>query len=128
MRTPLMTAVTILFYFDAFAWSIGVVPTLYYAFTYEALPTVGGIRLMGGPFESLGLDTLIVAGIVFVFVSAFKILAAYWLWNSRSDGAVLGLILLGLSTIFWYGFALPLGPLLGIAEVVLLMLVWKTLG
>jgi hypothetical protein len=58
MRTPLMTAVTILFYFDAFAWSIGVVPTLYYAFTYEALPTVGGIRLMGGPFESLGLDSL----------------------------------------------------------------------
>jgi hypothetical protein len=128
MRTPLMTAVTILFYFDAFAWSIGVVPTLYYAFTYEALPTVGGIRLMGGPFESLGLDTLIVVGIVFVIVSALKILAAYWLWNSRSDGAVLGLILLGLSTIFWYGFALPLGPLLGIAEVVLLMLVWKTLG
>jgi hypothetical protein len=72
MRTPLMTAVTILFYFDAFAWSIGVVPTLYYAFTYEALPTVGGIRLMGGPFESLGLDTLIGAGIVFVFVSALK--------------------------------------------------------
>jgi hypothetical protein len=128
MRTPLMTAVTILFYFDAFAWSIGVVPTLYYAFTYEALPTVGGIRLMGGPFESLGLDTLIVVGIIFVIVSALKILAAYWLWNSRSDGAVLGLILLGLSTIFWYGFALPLGPLLGIAEVVLLMLVWKTLG
>ena len=26
MRTPLMTVVTILFYFDAFAWSIGVVP------------------------------------------------------------------------------------------------------
>ena len=128
MRTPLMTAVTILFYFDAFAWSIGVLPTLYYAFTYEALPTVGGIRLMGGPFESLGLDTLIVAGIVFVFVSALKILAAYWLWNLRRDGAVLGLILLGLSTIFWYGFALPLGPLLGLAELVLLMLVWKTLG
>jgi hypothetical protein len=128
MRTPLMTAVTILFYFDAFAWSIGVVPTLYYAFTYEALPTVGGIRLMGGPFESLGLDTLIVAGIVFVFVSALKILAAYWLWNLRRDGAVLGLILLGLSTIFWYGFALPLGPMLGIAEFVLLIFVWKALG
>jgi hypothetical protein len=128
MRTPLMTAVTILFYFDAFAWSIGVVPTLYYAFTYEALPTVGGIRLMGGPFESLGLDALIVSGIVFVFVSSLKILAAYWLWNLRRDGAVLGLILLGLSTIFWYGFALPLGPMLGIAEFVLLIFVWKALG
>ena len=128
MRKPLRTVVSILFYFDAFAWSIGVVPTLYYAFARGSLPTVAGIRLMGGPFESLGLDALIVMGIIFVVVSAMKFLAAYWLWQSRKDGAVLGLILLGLSPIFWYGFALPLGPLLGIAQLVLLMLVWKTLG
>ena len=128
VRKPLQTVVSILFYFDAFAWSIGAVPTLYYAFTYETLPTVFGIRLMGGPFESLGLDALIVLGTVFVVVSAMKFLAAYWLWQSRKDGAVLGLILLGLGAIFWYGFALPLGPLLGVTEFVLLMLVWKTLG
>ena len=83
---------------------------------------------MGRPFESLGLDALIVMGIIFVVVSAMKFLAAYWLWRSRKDAAVLGLIQLGLSPIFWYGFALPLGPLLAIAQLVLLMLVWKTLG
>lgn len=44
---------------------MGVVPTLYYAFTYKALPILFGIRLM-------------VAGIVFV-LSTFKVLAAYWL-------------------------------------------------
>jgi hypothetical protein len=76
----------------------------------------------------LGIDVLTVLGIIFVVVSATRILATYWLWHSRMDGAVLGLILLGLSTIFWYGFALPLGPLLGIAELVLLMLVWRSLG
>ena len=43
------------------------------------------------------------------------------------DGAVLELILLGLSAIFWYGFALPLGPLLGIIQVVLLILAWRSL-
>lgn len=127
MHAPLQTAVSILFCFDAFAWSIGVAPTLYYAFARGSLPTVAGIRLMGGPFESLGLDALIVMGTIFVVVSAMKFLAAYWLWHSRKDGAVLGLILLCLSAIFWYGFALPLGPLLGIAEVVLLLLVWRTL-
>ncbi len=127
MSDPLKTAVSILFYFDAFAWSIGVIPTLCYAFAQGNLPTVGGVRLMGGPFESLGLDALIVLGTIFVVVSSLKFLAAYWLWNSRRDGAVLGLILLGLSTIFWYGFALPLGPLLGVAELVLLVLVWRTL-
>ena len=127
MRTPLKTAVSVLFYIDAFMWLIGVIPTLYYTSTYGALPTMDGIRLMSGPFESLGLDALIVAGIIYVVVSALKILAAYWLWNSRKDGAVLGLILLGLSPIFWYGFALPLGPLLGLGELVLLMLVWRAL-
>ena len=128
MRTSLTTATSVVFFIDAFIWLIGTIPTLYYAFTHKALPSLGGIRLLGGPFESLGIDALIVAGLVYVLVSALKILAADWLWNSRLDGAVLGLILLGLSAIFWYGFALPLGPLLGIAELVLLALVWKTLG
>ena len=128
VRAPLVTVVSVLFYFDAFAWGVGVVPTLYFAFTYKTLPTVVGIRLMGGPFESLGIEVLMVAGIAFVFVSALKVLAAYWLWNSRRDGAVLGLVLLGLSTIFWYGFALPFGPVLGIAELVLVVLVWRALG
>jgi hypothetical protein len=83
---------------------------------------------MGGPLESLGIYALIVVGIIFVVVSAMRFLAAYWLWQSRREGAVLSLILLGLSTIFWYGFALTLGPLLGIAQLVLLILVWKALG
>ena len=128
MRAPLVTVVSVLFYFDAFAWGVGVVPALYYAYSYKVLPTVGGIRLMDGPFEALGIDALIVAGITFMVVSALKVLAAYWLWNSRRDGAVLGLVLLGLSTIFWYGFALPFGPVLGIAELVLVVLVWRALG
>jgi hypothetical protein len=82
---------------------------------------------MGGPFESLGIDALMVAGTVFIVVSAFKDLAAYWLWTCRRDGAVLGLVLMWPSAIFWYGFALSLGPLLGITEVVLLIAGWRTL-
>ncbi len=127
MRTRLTTAVSVLFYIDAVLWSIGIVPTLYYAFTQRSLPTIGGIRALSGPFESLGMDAFIVAGIVFAVISALKILPAYWLWNGRRDGAVLGLILVGLSAIFWYGFELPPGPMLGIPEVVLLALAWRSL-
>jgi hypothetical protein len=126
-RTSLVTVASVLLCFDALAWGVGIVPPLYYAFTYNAWPTAFGIRLMGGPFESLGIDALMVAGIVFVVVSAFKVLAAYWLWNGRRDGAVLGLVLIWPSAIFWYGFALPLGPLLGIAELVLLIVCWRSL-
>ena len=116
MHTSTTTIAAILFFIDAFIWLVGLIPTLVYAFRHRVLPTLGGIRLLGGgPFESLGLDALIVTGVVFVVVSALKIMAAYWLWNARLDGAIFGLILLGLSVIFWYGFALPIGPLLGIA-------------
>lgn len=128
MRPPLVTALAIVILIDAVMWIIGVIPTLQYAFTHRVLPTVGGIRLMGGPFEALGIDALIVAGIVYVVVSALKILAAFWIWNSRVDGAILELILLGLSAMFWYGFALPLGPLSGIAQLVLMALVWRSLS
>ncbi len=128
MHTPLTTALAIIVCFDGFAWVIGVLPTLFYALTNRTLPTLAGIQLLSGPFELLGIDALIVAGLVFVVVSALKFLAAFWLWNSRLDGAVLELILLGISAIFWYGFALPFGPLVGIAQIVLLALVWKTLS
>lgn len=127
MHAPLTKVLSIIVYIDAFMWIVGVVPTLYYAFWRGRLPILGGIRLMGGPFEKLGLNSLIVAGIVYIMVSALKILAAHWLWNSRLDGAVLEVVLLALSAIFWYGFALPLGPLLGIMQIVLLALSWRLL-
>ena len=125
MRTSLKTILSVVVYFDAFMWLVGMVPTLYFAFAQGYLPTLGGIHLLGGPFEMLGLNVLIVAGIGYIIVSALKILAAYWLWGSRKDGAVFELVLLGLSAIFWYGFALPLGPLLGVIQVVLLGLAWR---
>lgn len=128
MQPSLVKILSIIVYIDAFMWLVGVVPTLYYAFVRGSLPTLGWIRLMGGPFEKLGIEALIVAGIGYVMVSALKILAAYWLWNGRIDGAVLETILLGLSAIFWYGFALPLGPLLGAVQVILLALSWKLLS
>jgi hypothetical protein len=118
---------SILFAIDSFISIFSVLPTLYYAFTQRHLPTVFGIKLLGGPFEALGIDGLIVTGLIFVTMSGLKILAAYWLWKPVMDGVVLGLILMGLSTIFWYGFALPYEFILSLAELVVLVLVWKSL-
>lgn len=128
MRTPLVTALTIVVVIDALGWAFGVLPVLKYALSHRSLPTVGGIRLLSGPLEALGIETVIVTGIVFVVVSALKLLAAYWLWQMRLDGAILEIILLGLSAVFWYAFALPFGPIGGVAQVVLLALVWKSLS
>jgi hypothetical protein len=127
MRTPLVTILCLVVVADGLGWIGGVLPTLYYAFTRRELPQLAGIRLLSGPFEALGLNALLVAGLIYVVVSALKFLAAYWLWQGQRDGAVLELILLGLSAIFWYGFALPFGPLVGIPELVLLVLAWTSL-
>lgn len=128
MRTPLVSALAIVVVFDALAWIAGVLPVLKYALVHRDLPTVGGIRLLSGPMEALGIEAVIVTGIVFVVVSGLKLLAAYWIWQARLDGAVLEMILLGLSAIFWYAFELPFGPLGGLVQVVLLALCWQSLG
>jgi len=128
MNQSLVSALVIVVLMDSLGWSIGVLAVLRYALTRNALPVVGGIRLLGGgPLEMLGLGNMVVAGILFVVVSALKILAAYWLWNFKMEGAVLELILLAASAIFWYGFALPFGPIMGFIQLVLLALVWGNL-
>ncbi|CUS02986.2 membrane protein of unknown function [Candidatus Promineifilum breve] len=124
----MQTALAIVVIFDALAWSLGVLPVLRYAQTHRSLPSVYGIRLLGGPMEAFGIEAVIVTGIMFVIVNGLKLLAAYWLWHGRVDGAILQLILLGLSAIFWFAFALPFGPLLGLLQVVLIALAWQKLS
>jgi hypothetical protein len=128
MRTPLITILTLAVIFEALAWAFSVLAVLKYALAHRDLPTVYGIRLLSGPIEALGIEAVIVSGIVFVVVSGLKLLAAYWLWHARMDGAILEIILLGLSAIFWYAFELPFGPPGGIIQIILLGLVWNNLS
>ncbi len=128
MRTPLITVLVVLVVVDALGWGLSVPPILEYARTRRDLPTLLGIRLLGGRFDSLGIDAVVVAGLIFVVISGLKLLAAYWLWGARADGAVLEFILLGLSAIFWYGFELPFGPLAGVPQFILLTVAWRSLA
>lgn len=59
LQTPVIKTLSIVVYIDAFMWLVGVIPTLYYAFNHRDLPTLGGVRLMGGPFERLGIASLL---------------------------------------------------------------------
>lgn len=129
MASQLLAVLVGLVVIEAAISSVVVLVILRYALVNRRLPMVAGrFRALSGPFEALGIDALISAGLVFVAVSAVKFLAAYWLWNGRLDGAVLQLILLGVSTVFWYGFAVPYGPILGIPQVVLIAMVWPDLS
>ena len=68
---------------------------------------------------------MLVAGLLFVVVSALKLLAAYWIWNLRMDGVVLQLILLAPGAVFWYDLALPFGPPGALLQLVAIVLAWS---
>ena len=124
----MIKALTFLIIFDSLGWIFGILPPMYYAYKNNSFPTWMGIRLLdGGPFGKLGIQAAILAGIMFIIVSALKLLAAYWVWNFQMDGAVLELILLILSAMFWYGFALPFGPPIDVAQAILFILCWHSL-
>lgn len=109
--------------------TVGVAAILKSALDHRELPmTPFGFRLLSGPFERLGIDGLVVAGLVFVALSSLKFVSAWWLAGGRLDGAVLQLALVGASTVFWYGFAVPYGWVTGLPQVVLIAAVWSQLA
>jgi len=126
-RTASMIALTVLIVIYGLIGSLGNLPVLKYMLDQRSLPTIfGGIRALSGPFEALGIDAMFVAGLLFAVVSGFNLLAAYWVWSLRMDGVMLELILLGLSIPFWYGFAIPYGPILGLLILLLLVVTRKS--
>ena len=85
--------------------------------TFMGFPTYGG-----GPFESLGLKTSTGLLAAFVLVCAAEVVVGVLLVAGVSTAPVLAYLLLPIEMVFWIGFALPFGPVLGIARTVLLLL------
>jgi hypothetical protein len=89
----------------------------------DAFPMYGGPWSV--PFEE-GKVLLLLTGFLVVTLAAAW--AAWLVWNGSMLGGVLGLALLPAEAAFWYGFALPLPWLLGLARVMLLIAAWKSLS
>jgi len=90
--------------------------------TFLGFPTYGR-----GPFEDIGIDTTVPLLVLFLLVCAAEVAAGWLLWQRRRAGAVLALALLPVEFAFWIGFALPLGPVVGLARTVLVLLGWPSL-
>ena len=72
-----------------------------------------------GPFEQMGLPTSVPLLTGFLLVCIGEVVVGWKLGRGERSGTVLGLALLPIETVFWIGFALPLGPPLGVARTVL---------
>ena len=65
--------------------------------------------------------------IAFLFVCSLEVAAGWLLWGSKA-GAILALAAaLPLGGIFWWGFELPIPPILAVARTVLIVLSWRNL-
>jgi hypothetical protein len=90
---------------------------------FMGFPTYGN-----GPFEhQLGLKSTAALVGLFVVVCALEVVAAVLLWQGRLAGAWLGVVLLLPGAIFWWGFALPIPPVLAVVRTGLLAWRWGTL-
>jgi hypothetical protein len=84
--------------------------------TFLGFPTYGG-----GPFERWGIQTSIPLLLGFVAVCAAEVAVGVLLWRETAAAPWLALALLPIELVFWIGFALPFGPVLGLARTALVV-------
>jgi hypothetical protein len=84
--------------------------------TFLGFPTYGD-----GPFERWGLATSVALLLGFVAVCAAEVVVGALLWRHAAPAPWMALALLPGELVFWIGFALPFGPLLGLARTVLVV-------
>jgi hypothetical protein len=89
-------------------WSVSTGRGVPEAFGY---PTYGG-----GPFEDVGIPTSVPLLLAFLLVCCLEVVAGRLLWDGRRSGALLALILVPVGAVFWWGFALPAGPVLAVVR------------
>jgi hypothetical protein len=127
-RSGAMILATILYCWFGLAFLISSLLIVISALRNGDLPVVFGIKMLAGPFsERLGLSAALAATVPWGVVNILEVLAGYWLWKSRKQGGVLGLVLLPAGMIFWIGYALPIMVVIGPLRVLLIAGGWKTL-
>jgi hypothetical protein len=92
------------------------------------IPLVMGFPAYGrGPFERIGIPTTVPLLAGFLLICTLEVVAGVLLWGGSRAGAILALALLPAGAIFWWGFALPFGPIFAVISTVLIVLGWQGL-
>ena len=121
----------ILLWVVGFGWAILPVPWLmWWVVVRGRLPV---LPLIGEPNSGPFYLQLPHSQFVLLLAASFglgvaQVWAGWLLWNGDRSGALLQFGLLPIEAIFWYGFALPIPPVLAAARVVLVALAWSSLA
>lgn len=84
--------------------------------TFMGFPTFGN-----GPFERFGIPTSVPLIGAFVAVCTAEVIVGVLLVTGQRSGLWLALGLLPFELLFWIGFALPFGPILGLIRTALVI-------
>lgn len=84
--------------------------------TFLGFPTYGD-----GPFTRIGIETSVPLLVGFLLVCVAELVVGVLLWQDLTVGAWAALALLPVELVFWAGFALPYGFVLGLARTVLVV-------
>lgn len=92
------------------------------------IPVIMGFPAYGrGPFERVNIPTNVPLLAGFLFVCILEIVAGALVWKGSKAGAILALAQLPVAATYWWGFALPFGPIFAFISTVLILLGWGSL-
>jgi len=104
-------------------WGIRQLRSTGEVWTFLGFPTYGD-----GPFARHGVPTTVPLLLGFLAVCAIEVGAGARLWGGHVDGAIVALALLPVEAAYWWGFALPIPPVLALARTALLVAGWRGVG
>ena len=99
----------------------GVYGAWFYARHGEVWRFLGFPAYGDGPFERWGISNSVALQLGFVAECAAEVVVGALLWSEATIAPWLALALLPVELVYWTGFALPFGPLLGLARTALVI-------
>lgn len=117
-----------LHWFVAIGFGVFCLPAIRNVAVGRDVPFIMGFPAYGqGPFERIGLNSTVPLLAGFLLVCILEAIAGILLWQGLMSGAILALVLLIPGGIYWWGFALPIPPILAIIWTILILLGWTAL-
>jgi len=118
-----------LLWFNALGFGLPCIAAIRNLLSGRDIPYIMGFPAYGrGPFEQRGLYTTVPLVAGFLLVCILEGVAGWLLWSGYRTGAILALVLLIPGAVYWWGFALPVPPILGVVRTILIVLSWSTLA
>lgn len=117
-----------LHWFVAIGFGVFCFPAIRNLLRGRPIPIVMGFPAYGqGPFERVGIPTTVPLLAGFLAVCILEAIAGILLWGGNMSGAVLAFVLIPVGGVFWWGFALPIPPILAVIWTILILLGWPAL-